>query len=177
MIDDESLKNIEKLHKLNADGVLTEVEYQKAKERILGEEHVAAPAQKAAKGELIKPAADDWFGWATMPLKRYADFEGRSGRKEYWMFHLVLLAISAVCVVLTGIGLAMVASAVIVFAAFGLLIPYLAVQVRRFHDQDKSGWFALFNLIPYVGWLIVYVFMFLEGTAGENQYGPDPMTD
>lgn len=56
----------------------------------------------------------------------------------------------------------------------GLIVPSIAVQVRRFHDQDKSGWFVLLNLIPYIGGLIVLVFMFLEGTRGPNRFGPDP---
>jgi uncharacterized membrane protein YhaH (DUF805 family) len=59
---------------------------------------------------------------------------------------------------------------------FGLatIIPSIAVQVRRFHDQDKSGWFVLLNLVPYIGALIVLVFMFIEGTKGPNRFGPDP---
>jgi uncharacterized membrane protein YhaH (DUF805 family) len=47
-------------------------------------------------------------------------------------------------------------------------------MVRRFHDQDKSGWFVLLNLIPYIGGIIVLVFMCLEGTRGPNRFGPDP---
>jgi uncharacterized membrane protein YhaH (DUF805 family) len=58
--------------------------------------------------------------------------------------------------------------------AVGVIVPSLAVQVRRFHDQDKSGWFLLLNFIPYVGGLIVLVFMCIEGTKGENRFGPDP---
>jgi uncharacterized membrane protein YhaH (DUF805 family) len=54
------------------------------------------------------------------------------------------------------------------------LIPGIAVQVRRFHDQDKSGWFVLLGLIPYIGGLILFVFMCLEGTRGPNRFGPDP---
>ena len=62
---------------------------------------------------------------------------------------------------------------------FGLLylaiiIPSIAVQVRRFHDQDKSGWMVLLGLIPYVGGIILLVFMLLEGTRGPNRFGPDP---
>jgi uncharacterized membrane protein YhaH (DUF805 family) len=56
----------------------------------------------------------------------------------------------------------------------GIIVPSIAVQVRRFHDQDKSGWFVLLGFIPFVGGLIVLVFMCLEGTRGPNQYGPDP---
>lgn len=55
-----------------------------------------------------------------------------------------------------------------------LLIPSIAVQVRRFHDQDKSGWMVLLNFVPYVGGLIVLVFMCLEGTRGPNRFGEDP---
>jgi uncharacterized membrane protein YhaH (DUF805 family) len=55
-----------------------------------------------------------------------------------------------------------------------IIIPSLAVQVRRFHDQDKSGWFVLIGFIPFVGSLIVFVFMCLAGTDGPNRFGPDP---
>jgi len=56
----------------------------------------------------------------------------------------------------------------------GVFIPGLAVQVRRFHDQDKSGWFVLLALIPLVGSIAVFVFMLLEGTKGPNRFGEDP---
>ncbi len=119
-----------------------------------------------------------------MPLKRYADFSGRSRRKEYWMFSLFLILVS---IVLFGIlfavggldagGSGLVGSTfLVVFGLFFLavLIPSIAVQVRRFHDQDKSGWFVLLGLIPYVGGFIVFVFMCLDGTHGPNRFGPDP---
>lgn len=124
-----------------------------------------------------------------MPLRRYADFNGRSRRKEYWMFMLGLLIVYFVVgVVLGGVlgGAAAVGGDVaaglfgglsgilILILAAALIVPSLAVQVRRFHDQDKSGWFILLGLIPFVGGLIVLVFMCLEGTRGPNQFGPDP---
>ena len=56
----------------------------------------------------------------------------------------------------------------------GIIIPSIAVQIRRFHDQDKSGWFVLLSFIRFIGGLIVLVFMFLEGTKGPNRFGPDP---
>jgi uncharacterized membrane protein YhaH (DUF805 family) len=59
-------------------------------------------------------------------------------------------------------------------AFLGLLIPSLAVQVRRFHDQDRRGRFVLLDFIPYVGGVITLIFMCLEGTRGENRFGPDP---
>ena len=125
--------------------------------------------------------------WMLMPLRRYAEFTGRSRRKEYWMFALfnviVMIGLAAIGGMLgafspdssggmsTGSGL--------LFGLFGIyglaiIVPSIAVQVRRFHDQDKSGWFVLLGFIPYLGGLIVFVFMLLDGTKGDNQYGADP---
>ena len=125
--------------------------------------------------------------WMLMPLQRYADFSGRSRRKEYWMFILLLLIVGiALALVTGGFGSMMDPMHVAEDPAMGLgsmifglfylaiLIPALAVQVRRFHDQDKSGWFVLLNFIPLVGGLIVFIFMCLEGTRGDNRFGPDP---
>ncbi len=116
--------------------------------------------------------------WMIMPLKRYADFQGRSRRKEYWMFALlqilVLVPLSLIAIALDGAtGGGTVLLALIGLYFLGLFIPSLAVQVRRFHDQDRSGWFILLGLIPYVGGLILVVFMCLEGTRGPNRFGPD----
>ena len=116
--------------------------------------------------------------WMMMPLQRYADFSGRSRRKEYWMF---ILGVVIVAVVLGFIESAAGLSGMVgpygplsALLVLAIIIPSIAVQVRRFHDQDKSGWFVLIGLIPLVGGLIVLVFMCLEGTKGPNQYGPDP---
>ncbi len=100
-----------------------------------------------------------------MPLKRYADFSGRSRRMEYWMFVLFVTLVFIGGIAFLGIFY------------LAILVPMLAVQVRRFHDQDKSGWMVLLNFIPYVGGLVVFVFMCMEGTRGPNQYGPDPKGD
>jgi uncharacterized membrane protein YhaH (DUF805 family) len=128
--------------------------------------------------------------WGLMPLRRYADFNGRSRRKEYWMFALLTALIAFVLVfvlMMLGGGLGamgggdsagglLAGTGGILFLLFGagLIVPSIAVQVRRFHDQDKSGWFVLLNLIPYIGGLVVLVFMFLEGTRGDNRFGADP---
>ncbi|MCF7221074.1 DUF805 domain-containing protein [Marilutibacter chinensis] len=122
--------------------------------------------------------------WMLMPLRRYADFSGRSRRKEYWMFVLFQLIVFAVLMipVFAGIdtqggGMGMLSKigfGLMVIVALALIVPSLAVQVRRFHDQDKSGWFVLLGLIPYLGGLIVLVFMCLEGTRGANRFGDDP---
>jgi len=121
--------------------------------------------------------------WMLMPLKRYADFSGRSQRKEYWMFFLGYMIVLVVLALLAGAtgglddsgsGVGVIFLGILVLFVLAILIPSLAVQVRRFHDQDKSGWFVLLGFIPYVGGLIVLVFMCLEGTKGPNRFGPDP---
>lgn len=116
--------------------------------------------------------------WMLMPLKRYADFSGRSRRKEYWMFVLgMVIAIILAVVIESVLGLGGSVGpygllSLLVIA--GLFVPSLACQVRRFHDQDKSGWFVLLGFVPFIGGLIVLVFMCMEGTRGPNRFGPDP---
>jgi uncharacterized membrane protein YhaH (DUF805 family) len=117
--------------------------------------------------------------WMLMPLRRYADFSGRSRRKEYWMYVLGVLIVAIVLGIVEGIlGLSGMIGGVYgpltTLFLLAIIIPSIAVQVRRFHDQDKSGWFVLLSLIPFVGGLIVLVFMCLEGTRGPNRFGPDP---
>ena len=121
--------------------------------------------------------------WMLMPYRRYADFNGRSQRKEYWMFLLLFLIVYAVTFTIMlagGLGgsepgpLFWLGGALLFIFVIGSFIPSIAVQVRRFHDQDKSGWFVLLNFIPYIGGIIVLVFMCLEGTRGPNRFGPDP---
>jgi uncharacterized membrane protein YhaH (DUF805 family) len=117
--------------------------------------------------------------WMMMPLKRYADFSGRSRRKEYWFFVLgVFIAAIVLSIIERIAGLSGMVGGVYgpltTILLLGVIIPSIAVQVRRFHDQDKSGWFVLLSLIPFLGAIIVLVFMFLEGTKGPNRFGPDP---
>lgn len=121
--------------------------------------------------------------WMFLPIKRYADFEGRSRRMEFWMFQLGQWIFYIALIILLGVfGAAMDSAGTGVASAFtipfalvwlGLVIPNLAVTVRRLHDQDKSGWWILLNFIPFGG-LVLLIFMFIDGTAGENQYGPSP---
>ncbi|QJQ33412.1 DUF805 domain-containing protein [Sphingomonas lacunae] len=117
--------------------------------------------------------------WMLAAWKKYADFSGRARRMEYWMFVVGIVVAAIVLSIIESIlGLSgMVGGAYGPLTSLLLLaciVPGIAVQVRRFHDQDKSGWFVLLGFIPIVGGLIVLIFMFLEGTKGPNQYGPDP---
>jgi uncharacterized membrane protein YhaH (DUF805 family) len=111
--------------------------------------------------------------WMLMPLRRYADFNGRSQRKEYWMFVLGYFLAMIVVGVVYAIS-HLLGGIIFCVLALGLFVPAIAVMIRRFHDQDKSGWFVLLHLIPYVGGIIVLVFMCIEGTRGPNRFGPDP---
>ncbi len=129
--------------------------------------------------------------WMLMPLRRYADFSGRSRRKEYWMFQLFVILLFMVLGAIIGVGggfsgmfdpasgsspsaMVWIVIALFVILIFALIVPALAVIVRRLHDQDKSGWFILIQFVPYVGGIIMLVFMCIDGTKGENRFGPDP---
>jgi uncharacterized membrane protein YhaH (DUF805 family) len=111
--------------------------------------------------------------WKRVVLERYAQFEGRSGRAEFWWYFLAGVIISIVFNILIAIsGIFWV-----LYVIYGLavLIPGLAVAIRRLHDTDKSGWWLLLALIPLVGIIVLIVFWATEGTPGPNQYGvPDP---
>ncbi|PKQ00147.1 MAG: DUF805 domain-containing protein [Alphaproteobacteria bacterium HGW-Alphaproteobacteria-13] len=121
--------------------------------------------------------------WMLMPYKRYADFSGRSQRMEYWMFSLfmflVIIALVIVAAVLGGLGDSGGSPSMLFIIPFILfvlvsIVPSIAVTVRRLHDQDKSGWFYLLSFIPYVGGIIIFVLMCIDGTRGPNRFGPDP---
>ena len=124
--------------------------------------------------------------WMILPLLRYADFSGRSRRLEYWVFTLLItimiFGFIFLMLALSGqeyqsedpLPLAGVWIALLVLLGIGIFIPSLAVQVRRLHDQDRSGWWILLGFIPYIGGLIMLIFMLIPGTRGPNDYGPDP---
>lgn len=117
-----------------------------------------------------------WFLEAL--TKKYATFEGRARRKEYWYFVLfyclAIVAFAIVDVIVgtydaeTGIG---VFSGLLVLA---LILPSLAVTVRRLHDTDRSGWWVLVNFIPLIGALVLIVFTVLDSQPGANRFGPNP---
>ena len=128
------------------------------------------------------------------PLRKYATFSGRARRKEYWLFWLFTVALSLALSawLLSAIGpdamsgsqplameevMAMPAARtpliVIGIVSLLLLLPQLAVSVRRLHDSDKSGWWLLLNLIPF-GALVLLIFFLLDGTPRPNRHGPDP---
>jgi uncharacterized membrane protein YhaH (DUF805 family) len=114
-----------------------------------------------------------------LPLQRFAEFSGRSRRMEYWMFVVLNFGVSIVASILDRIlGMSGMVGGVYgplqLIAGLALLVPGIAVAIRRLHDQDKSGWWLLIAFVPIIGAIVLIVFMFLEGTKGDNQYGPDP---
>ena len=111
----------------------------------------------------------------------YANFEGRARRKEYWMFVLFNFIFSLLLYIPLIIGTVM-ESEIIMYIGIGLvsiyvlaiIVPSIAVVVRRLHDQNKSGWYYFVSLIPIAGFFWMLVLLITEGTSGPNQYGEDP---
>lgn len=102
---------------------------------------------------------------------QYVGFSGRARRAEYWWFNLLLFLLGVVGLLLNEALNTIVFSAVLNLA---LVLPSLAVAVRRMHDINRSGWLVLLGLIPLVGWIILLVFFLKSGTSGPNRFGPDP---
>lgn len=131
--------------------------------------------------------------WMLLPLKRYAQFSGRSRRKEYWMFVLLVFIIYVIAMILDSLlgfgtttryadltetsaaaGFHSTGGIITLLAMLALIVPSIAVAVRRLHDTDRSGWWILIGLIPLVGAIVLLVFYCTDGTKGPNRFGPDP---
>jgi uncharacterized membrane protein YhaH (DUF805 family) len=116
--------------------------------------------------------------WYLAALNKYAVFEGRSRRKEYWMFTLIN---ALIIVVLSWIDMftgwySLEGELGMLSGLFSLaiLIPSIAVGVRRLHDTDRSGWWMLLCFFPLIGVAVLLVFFVLDGTPGSNRFGEDP---
>ena len=109
--------------------------------------------------------------WYLKVLKQYADFSGRARRKEYWMFYLFNIIFTIVASIIDGVlGMPIF----YLIYALAMLIPGLAVAVRRLHDVGKSGWMFLVVLIPLVGGIWLLVLMCTDSEAGDNKWGENP---
>ena len=97
---------------------------------------------------------------------KYADFNGRAKRPEFWWFTLFIILVS--------LGLDMVSSIVSLLFSLATLIPSLAVGARRLHDTNRSGWWQLLWFIPIIGWIVVIIFLAQEGEAADNRFGAPP---
>jgi len=125
-------------------------------------------------------------------LGKYAEFEGRAERQEYWMFTLIHLLIGGACLLpilyiaakyqelLFSRGVLAAAFVLVIMYVLYLaatLVPSIAVTVRRLHDSGKSGWLLLPFYVPVVNlaWtLVLLVLLSLDGTPGANQFGENP---
>jgi uncharacterized membrane protein YhaH (DUF805 family) len=134
-----------------------------------------------------QPKMGGVMDWYLMVWKKYAEFNGRSRRKEFWMFVLFNILAALVLAALGGIGLAISENyGGVLFIPFGIyylamIVPSFAVVVRRFHDTGKSGWnyLLLFVLswIPFLGIIasvVILIFVCTDSDPGDNEYGPNP---
>ncbi len=109
--------------------------------------------------------------WKLVVLERYAKFDGRAGRGEFWWFALANLIIFIVL----GLLIAVSNFFWVLYIGYSLavIVPTIAVAIRRLHDTNKSGWWLLIGLIPFGG-IVLLVFYILEGTNGPNDHGVAP---
>lgn len=118
------------------------------------------------------------MNWYLKVLKKYAVFSGRARRKEYWYFILFNILINIILSVVDGLtgnfdpatnmGLL---SGVYTLA---ILIPSIAVSVRRLHDTGRKGWWILISLVPLIGAIVLLIFLVQNSKPGQNQYGENP---
>jgi len=117
-------------------------------------------------------------------LKKYAVFGGRARRSEFWMFVLINFMLGVAIQILIGFSINFGGSSSgsiisILGSLWGLyslaiLIPYLAVSIRRLHDTNHSGWWLLINLVPLAGLIVSIIFLATDSQSGPNKYGPNP---
>jgi uncharacterized membrane protein YhaH (DUF805 family) len=122
-----------------------------------------------------------FMNWYFEVLKKYAVFEGRARRKEYWFFILFNLLISMALAFVdrltgyvdpeTGVGI------LSGLYALGVMLPGIAVSVRRLHDTGRSGWWLLITFVPVLGAIVFFYFMVLDSNTETNEYGPFPKGD
>lgn len=114
------------------------------------------------------------MNYYTLALKKFADFNKRSTRSEYWYFILFNLCIS-IAITLLGTVIGNKTSSVLGgLYTLAMFIPSIAVSIRRLHDTNHSGWWILIPFIPIVGFIIFLIFMLTDSDPGDNLYGPNP---
>lgn len=121
------------------------------------------------------------MNWYLKVLKQYVDFSGRARRKEFWMFTLfnMIIYIALMLIMIAGITSqndSLTGIGIILFIAYDLaiIIPHLAVCVRRLHDVGRSGWYYFILFVPLVGFIILLVWFCTDSQAGENEWGANP---
>lgn len=110
--------------------------------------------------------------WFLDPItNNYFNFEGRSTRKQYWMFTLYYIILA---VVVGLVAYSIDTPLILDLYSLALLLPVLGLSVRRLHDIGKSGWWVLIGFIPLIGWIVLLVFYVTDSQPGKNQYGANP---
>ena len=111
-------------------------------------------------------------------LKKYAVFSGRAARKEYWMFVLWNFIIGVLLGIVVGVIDNAINSQALTVVSYlyslAVLIPSLAVGIRRLHDTGRSGWWVLIGFIPLIGAIVLFIFTVLDSQPGDNKYGSNP---
>ncbi|MDQ1752171.1 MAG: hypothetical protein QOE71_3227 [Pseudonocardiales bacterium] len=102
---------------------------------------------------------------------QYATFSGRARRSEYWFWTLFIILTYIAAAIIDAVTKTPIIGLIIILA---LIIPSLAVTVRRLHDTGHSGWLVLISLIPFIGSIVLLVFMCSNSQPGPNSYGPSP---
>lgn len=129
------------------------------------------------------------MNWYLNVLKNYTNFTGRARRKEYWMFllfHYLIIFLFTILIALSSetfsnssemdtFSIILVILLMLYF--LGTILPFLAVTARRLHDTDKSAWWYLICIIPYIGRFIIFIFTCMDSYGGTNKWGPNPKKD
>ena len=112
------------------------------------------------------------MNWYLSVLKNYAAFGGRARRKEYWMFVLFNIIITIALIAVEAV----IGSRGILEGLYmlGIIVPSIAVLVRRLHDTGRSGFWFFIALVPLIGGLVLLYFLVQDGQPGENNYGSNP---
>lgn len=118
------------------------------------------------------------MNWYLEVLRKYAVFNGRSRRKEYWYYFLInFLIITLLLLIDNQLGWINKEAGMGVLSgiyALAVLIPGIAVAVRRLHDSNRTGWWVLIALIPIIGPIILIFLLIQDSTPGDNRFGPNP---
>ena len=129
------------------------------------------------------------MNWYFNGLKNYTDFSGRARRKEYWMFllfHYLIIFLFTILIAFSSETfsnssemdtLSIILVVLLMLYFLGTILPFLAVTARRLHDTDKSAWWYLICIIPYIGRFIILIFTCMDSYGGTNKWGVNPKKD
>lgn len=117
--------------------------------------------------------------WYLQAFRKYAVFEGRAARREFWMFFLVNLIVQFIVAFMDSTTNSVIGNDVGILGilyTLAVFLPYLSLTVRRLHDTGRSGLWVLIVLVPLIGLVVLLVLLALDGQPGENAHGPNPKT-